>query len=325
MKLFFVAALFKIEVAGNLGRGIRLWRDVFLTNDSRYVDSLLTEQFRAAVGQIECQALRDAGAVIYSIYEEEGELAPGPNAVAHVNAMLGVMNVFLTCFWLVRDNNVNTELGFLEYPYKSPRANVSSNSWASYFSDARATFGVSSFTADEIRQVRDYFHLFNVDDVGAAISQRDSKTTSDTGRLDRVFYFLQAARSANDLGIRISLYITCFEAILSTDNLELSHKLSERVAVFLGGDAARKIETYRMMKAAYSVRSKVVHGDRLSAKLVSDLPSLSVSCDVALRQVLVAVLSSPRLRTLFGGKGEGIEDHMLSALFDQSLIIRDEQ
>src|SRR5207245_1938524 len=43
-------------------------------------------------------------------------------------------------------------------------------------------------------------------------------------RLGRVWYFIENARMIVDLAIKIATYITCLEALLSTDSLELAHK-----------------------------------------------------------------------------------------------------
>jgi hypothetical protein len=92
------------------------------------------------------------------------------------------------------------------------------------------------------------------------------------------------------VGVRIGAYVSCLEALFSTDSAELSHKLSERVAVFLSDDPEERVTIYREVKLAYAVRSKIVHGDEMEAKHHVKLLQISSSCDNLLRRVFVRVL-----------------------------------
>jgi hypothetical protein len=47
---------------------------------------------------------------------------------------------------------------------------------------------------------------------------------------------------------------------------EPTHKVSERTAFYLGGDNETKIKNYELMKEAYDIRSKFVHGQELDKK-----------------------------------------------------------
>ena len=118
----------------------------------------------------------------------------------------------------------------------------------------------------------------------------------DMTRLDRVIYYTQATRAAGNLGIKIANYITCFETLFSTDPSELAHKLSERIAVFVGDTSRERIAIYEQVKKAYGIRSKTVHGDRLTAQQEASAANLAAQCDVMLRRTLLKVLGSPELR-----------------------------
>jgi hypothetical protein len=70
------------------------------------------------------------------------------------------------------------------------------------------------------------------------------------------------------------------------------------------------------MKTAYNIRSKTVHGDRLSSKDVERATGLSTTCDNLLRQTLVKIWSSPKLMELFSGKKEALEEYLISLTFE---------
>jgi hypothetical protein len=72
---------------------------------------------------------------------------------------------------------------------------------------------------------------------------------------------------------------------------------------------------YATMKTAYNIRSKTVHGDKLSSKDVERATELSTACDNFLRQTLIKIWSSQRLVELFSGKKEALDEHFMSLTF----------
>jgi Apea-like HEPN len=55
--------------------------------------------------------------------------------------------------------------------------------------------------------------------------------------------------------------VTILEALLSTGTAEISHQISERVAVLIGREPRERIEIYRKVKKLYDLRSRITHGD----------------------------------------------------------------
>jgi hypothetical protein len=85
---------------------------------------------------------------------------------------------------------------------------------------------------------------------------RDTEVTPISVASDRFAEVLTATAAE----ARITSAISCLEALLSEENSELSHRLSQRVAMLLkvaGHDAK---ETYGNVHAAYKVRSRFTHG-----------------------------------------------------------------
>nr|WP_305462904.1 HEPN domain-containing protein [Photobacterium leiognathi] len=97
-------------------------------------------------------------------------------------------------------------------------------------------------------------------------------------------------------------YCSAFESLFSTDNSELTHKLSERVAFFLKDFGFNPVEVFDDLKSFYVIRSKVTHGDSLKTNKEQSLSSLSQRCDNYLRVILNIILSDSELMALFDGK-----------------------
>ena len=71
------------------------------------------------------------------------------------------------------------------------------------------------------------------------------------------------------------------------------------------------------MKRAYSLRSKVVHGDKLSNKLIGELEELSIFCDNLLRKTFHKILTTKGLPEIFSGDKDKFEDFMLKSVFER--------
>jgi hypothetical protein len=107
--------------------------------------------------------------------------------------------------------------------------------------------------------------------------------------------------------------MSCLEALLSTDSSELSHKLAERVAVFIGKNGAERKAKFSTLKRAYNVRSTVLHGDVLTSQ--KDLHVVSQEVDEVVRDILSILLNTDDLKTVFEGKKEDIDSYFTDLLF----------
>ena len=97
--------------------------------------------------------------------------------------------------------------------------------------------------------------------------------------------YVYHARMIHSLTIKVLMYITAMEALVSTSTTELSHQVAERVAVLLGEDATERINIYEEIKKGYVVRSKAAHGEPLKGT-EQDVKALLVSLDGYLRRLM---------------------------------------
>lgn len=119
-------------------------------------------------------------------------------------------------------------------------------SLSAIFSQSNNTDLPTTFSAEEIKMA---IHKFNSDQsrpYNASDPQYKFPTSahffksSNSTRWDRAFYFILCARSAAILPMRIAFYCTSLECLFSTSNSEVIHRVSERVALFLGGQLKRE-------------------------------------------------------------------------------------
>jgi hypothetical protein len=102
----------------------------------------------------------------------------------------------------------------------------------------------------------------------------------------------------------------------------MAHKLSERVAFFLAETPPQRSEIFKQVKAAYNIRSKAVHGDKISKKLADQAASISVRCDEMLRNALDKILTTPHWGEIFSGSSRVMEEYLTSlVLGDPSVIM----
>ena len=108
------------------------------------------------------------------------------------------------------------------------------------------------------------------------------------------------------------------ETLFTTSSSELTYRLSERVAFFLGNSKTERIELFDDIQKAYKVRSSVVHGDTLSASLhkMDLLSELSVKCDDVLRKAILTIYKVPNLYEIFAGfDNKRIDEYFKARIF----------
>lgn len=93
--------------------------------------------------------------------------------------------------------------------------------------------------------------------------------------------------SCSDLSDSAVYLRTSLESLfLDNDSGELSHRLSIRAAITMGGSVSQRLETYRMIKKAYEYGSKAVHRGRLVEKRNEEVRrTLNYGASVAKRAI----------------------------------------
>ena len=133
-------------------------------------------------------------------------------------------------------------------------------------------------------------------------------------RVGRALMFIKHGREARNLAYKITNYCSALETIFTTDSAELSHKLAERVAFFLQ-DEKQKIDVFNLVKSAYSIRSKLTHGDTLKPTQIDKIPNISIQTDELLRIVINKILNDSILLKVIDGTNQEIDDYFNGLIF----------
>lgn len=308
MKYVYVSALIDLRIKGLLKTPLEIRPNTFITNNPSHLRKFLKPNDILAIGSLEAELLLSGAPVIYRT-DEAVEVE-----VAHAETvnLLREIQAFLTCLWLQRDNSANCELGFA---ISQTKKHVHSNSLVFNYTNAsgeRSNTEIDHTQLDEIVNIwRNHFiGIRKQDDLRFTAFQKGAS------RLNASMLFLQQARSSQDLGQKIANYCSYFEALLSTNSAELAHQLSERTAFLLRQTPDARMAHFRKTKTAYGIRSKVVHGDVVSKKLIPELVEIASHCDKTARELLKAIISSNELAALLNGSdSEAIDEFMLKLIF----------
>jgi hypothetical protein len=84
----------------------------------------------------------------------------------------------------------------------------------------------------------------------------------------------------------------------------------------LGNDGGERIAIFKRIKAAYNVRSKVVHGDRIAKKLAEQAADLARTCDDLLRKSLLKIITTPGLPEIFSRPPHELEEYLTYMVLD---------
>ena len=317
MRTLFIAGIERITIPEDLGRGDRFADRFSLTNNHDVVGGLMSDAFRTMAGGVEFMSLVRLELVVYAV-EERDAFADRVDAELLITRSIAEVGMFLHRLWLIRDHAARMEFGYLEWPYGDPAQRgvrpevmVSRNSIPLSASTAAGAHDVVEFSREELRRTRLEFP-----NNPSLLIDPQPATGAAPSRITRAWYFLQAARATGDLGMKVAHYCTCFETLFSTDNTELTHKLGERLALFLENTPEARWECFRSVKRAYGIRSKVVHGSGGNENLQA-LKETSVFCDGALRRVFSKLFASEELERVFESSNKVLDEYLTKLVFRQ--------
>ncbi|SCY35042.1 HEPN domain-containing protein [Pseudomonas sp. NFACC37-1] len=307
MNFLYITGLTDLKISDTLKHSIKTAKNTFITNNSSFIKSLIPHWQIPALGQLEYNFLTCGRPVIYtsgSVLAEEGTHIETINLLREAQA-------FLTALWMERDCSVNCDNGFA---IGTDNPHIHSNSLSLYYSLAKGGTETLTLNQADIESASALsFSTFK----GLKEQNKPTHTAlqKSTGRINIASYHLQTARAASDLAIRISTYCSFFESLFSTNTVELSHQLAERIAFSLSSDPNERLEIFLKTKKAYNIRSKTVHGDIIPSKDVKNLIETSEHCDNIARKIYKKIITSDDMSRLFEGTNDAIEEHMRKLIF----------
>jgi hypothetical protein len=216
---------------------------------------------------------------------------------------LNEISVFLMALWFVKDCSVNSDAF---YTYLSDTKSHYRRIEDSYFSNCVGLFEQSIFDKKDfekgVKIHEKLLKLISIDlskenisavsnELGYTVSQGNFLQYNKRNRINRAFSFLQMARSNSFLPTKIAFYICIYECLFTTEISEVSHKVAERVSLFLGESFEEKKAFYKVIKDGYDVRSKYFHGQPLKKDGVDRLKEVSRNLDTLTRTAFNKIIN----------------------------------
>lgn len=301
----FIAATKHIGSSEDLGRGVEVtgpYGSLYFTNSKELRASLIDEELPVYAGRLEVDHIRASPAIFYAD-------VPGSTSDAEIQRRLleclRTARMFFVTLWKIKDHCADMELGFVG----APNSMWASNQIVAASRCADGSCQFVNFSKVELQEASN--HLGEIEFVH---SHGKTALGSKSTRAERALYWVQVARADYDLAFRVAHYCSALETMLSTSPSEISHRLAERVSVLLGQNQEEKLELYTQMKKAYDVRSKVIHGSRLSDSKL-DLGSVSIWCDDILRRLFWLISSSEEVASVLESDNETIDKFFLQKVF----------
>ncbi len=256
------------------------------TTDKEKVSRLVTE-FDKSIGFVEADFLRKCPAVVYcraKYHISDGSSVDATHKSFLVIRLLAVQGMLLD-FWVLKDHAVFQDRGWLVVKQLTPGKYspvVYNNNWMSRHSDAKGSFNPTAFTREEILSA-----LRMVPSTNRYLQGESGPTmlASSSVRFQRFTYFINTVRGADDVAMKIAGYISAIESMVTASSSELTHQVAERVAFYLESAGEARLLLYKQMKAAYGLRSRVVHGGGFSDKKHQEIRDTSMFLDGICRRI----------------------------------------
>gem|GEM_PF-6921585 len=315
IKYNFIASCYGLNIQTTLNRGTKIYEDIRLSNNSKQVQTLFASPFKNVIGSLEYEQLHKApyfyanGALENDIVFEDDNVG-----LEKLSDFIKRVQVFTNVLWLVKDHSINTEMCFIEYQrdkQNDKEVKWSSNSRTSIYLNSHCKRVDTIFSINEIKKGLDYFSTLS-EDVDS-FKDENNQTTYKAKRVERMFYFLQAARNQSYIPNRISVFVTLLETLLSTTNIEVTHKLKERMAWLLGDSFEQRKEIFKTMGDIYSVRSANVHGNKMPKKgdSTEKLEVLSQKIEEYTRQLIIKILTEKEIKAIYDENNDNKIDSWL--------------
>jgi hypothetical protein len=265
----FFTGLNQIELPATSKRGERFANYYQLTTDRVRIDDVI-RPFAGGLGNVELSYLRRGGAkaLVYRISDQEVDEADINTSLNQLLILdMKTVKALQFSLWVIKDNAACFDICWIAAVVLPTGLIVNNNMWGTRQSCANGAISAVHFDSEELRNARLLSHA-----QASRISSHPASTMlgGETLRYQRFGYFIDSARSASDVAMKIAQYCSGLEALVSTAQTELSHQVSERIAAILAVPGGKRIELFKQVKEAYGFRSKAVHGATFKPK--SSLP-----------------------------------------------------
>ncbi|MDD1959009.1 HEPN domain-containing protein [Pseudomonas sp. 39004] len=288
---------------------------ISIINDRQYIKEQLDLQFQTFAGRIECDHLLGADHIVACRPEEASIWEGYEHSEPLLLTWLAWLSLLIEDSWLVKDNAIGCEMAHCNFR-SNGKVFWTSNGLYSTISKANGEALLpTAFNADEIELWRDVTLELRAHLHEKGFSAFQSPVSKDSSRFDRFLSFMTSSRKVHHPSLKIAQVCSALESLFSTSTSELTHRLSERVAHFLGGSSQVMESRYQFMKKAYTIRSQVTHGSHIRASDIEASASISQGLQDICREIVFMVLRVPEKQDVVYGSNEQIEDYFRRQLF----------
>lgn len=320
IKYHFVIKLNHIKISSQLSKGKIIKEGMRISNGTANFNSNFNNApFRESFGLVEFASFEDS-VYIYEVGDFENiqqKMGFKLDEIQLVNFLIRKVEVFLACLWLVKDNSITSEVGFLHMYDKDPKRGIfSSNVIPNLPSTSDGEFRNTEFNVNELDQAIKYYQEFTFDSKSNhsdIITQLENPLTKGSKRVDRAFYFLGNARNTTALPIKALNYCSLLECLFTNDSGEITHKVSERFAFFIGNDFEERKALFKMTKELYKIRSKATHGQPVGTH-PDQMRSLLMEIDNKVREILLTSINKEAKSEVFNLQNESFDNWFLDLI-----------
>jgi hypothetical protein len=249
------------------------------------------ETFLSIIGTLDAMALYEYPILVLSGEKISKSLSEYNEEKTGIFLLNNFTSNFLTQLWMEKDHAVNIHMTYIVERNSENEIFTEKSIDRFWYTDRDGQDAIrTEFSHKEISSaVQRINTIENYENLAPHSAQ--TLRTSGTNRGEMFQHWLHDARRADDVLIKISKYISALEALLSTSSAELSHQLSERVALLLPpSKLIDQKEIFLEMKGCYSFRSKVIHGgvikEKDKAKLFVKSEFLDNVCRTFMRELV---------------------------------------
>lgn len=316
MTKYFFAAVNHLILSNSKNEDIEIQPGLRLTNDLEIINLIVKDEFRECIGILEFNQLKNCNALLYYKFEEEDlKVFEVDNNMFILELQLKWIDDFFKNSWILSDNCAVIDTAYMMTVEGNKLTAANSLRLAYIHSTCENEFVDLILNKESLEKFIEN-HLT----IETYLHEKSSSSNSfmmqkNYSRIGRSLIFVKQAREAKNIAYKIANYCSAFETIFSTDNSELTYKLSERVAFFLKNDLNMN-ETFKSMKNAYGIRSKLTHGDVLTNKQIDNIFDISKETDSILRISLNKILENDELRNIFDSNNENVEKYFEKLIFN---------
>lgn len=292
-KYIFITVLHFLQLENKHTKGKELRKGMRIANSNHQVKKLLESNlFNGTVGFHSIDEFNNA---VYVYVTGDLTQLRLNNLKKHKDFdftfyFLREVQAFVNDLWLIKDNSVYVRDGFLTLydddiekgiTYKASLSAVNSTSQSEVkpiiFTNTELELTIKEFQQSPFPSIDEFNQGGKHPEPGYY--------KKDSSRESRADYFIKGARGGSNLASKIVSYCTALECLFTTGNSEVNHKIAERVAVLLSNNPESRKEHFSIVKKAYDIRSRIIHGSYIKEK-DEMLIHLSEQLDTILRQIL---------------------------------------